>query len=105
MNMVIMGISPHLAMAFKALGGFAPMGTRTIKITVQRQKKNDGSKNPKAANVDPKAATEAPEVTNELPRLQWSTKKHRFRRLSIPKKFMAPKIFQGFSKKFVSISF
>ena len=66
MNMVIMGISPHLAMAFKALGGFAPMGTRTIKITVQRQKKNDGSKNPKAANVDPKAATEAPEFTNEV---------------------------------------
>ena len=66
MNMVIMGISPHLAMAFKALGGFAPMGTRTIKITVQRQKKNDGSKNPKAANVDPKAATEALEVTNEV---------------------------------------
>ena len=63
MNMVTMGVAPDLAVAFRALGGFASMGARTVKVTVSKEEDEDHSEEatkevkPEATLVKPANAT------------------------------------------------
>ena len=61
LNMVTMGVAPELAMAFRALGGFASMGARTVKITVSKEEDDDAEAAPKV--VEPEITSVKPPAT------------------------------------------
>ena len=56
------GVAPDLAVAFRALGGFATMGARTVKVTVSKEEDDDSEEatkevEPEATSVKPATAT------------------------------------------------